>query len=387
MSEAPQIARPIPRRAFELTPASTDSSFPPSPNPEYSNAELLEAKLQGSTPPSRTRSILNLTSSTLLGIYSPTGYEVSREEPSTPWGTGAQTPSLRQSLDSPRPSPLAVNWDRAVPRVALDRRRSGFRGLYLPILLRGIALFVIGLAYGTLMTRLHDNQDITPVNCEVFDRYSLRYMIIWGFAGLAVGTLQPWVDFAWSELTASTERPKSPVRRRGSTSSTDGDDGARPNFGAEWNPVVRIIGACIGIAFAIVSWSRMIALALLIMITQRKLPWQSTLQVSLTLALVNPVLWYLMDRSKPGFILSAVLGVMGTFMLLEINPDMVPSPAIQPLRVALGNTTAPDVGIDSLVLQESIGVWTWVASVLFCSCVCFGSIGRRLAVGQQSALN
>ena len=253
MSETPQILKPIPRRTFEITPASNESSHAPSPSPENTNPELLEAKFHGSSLPSRTRSILNLTSSTLLGIYSPTGYEVSREEPSTPWGTGAQTPSHRQSADGQRPSPLAVNWDNFVPPATYDRRKAGFRGLYLPFLLRGIALFVIGLAYGTLITHLHDNQKLAPVKFEAFDRHSWRYVILWGFAAVAIGNLQPWVDLAWLELTTTTERPRSPVRRRGSSSSAGGDDGARPNLGANWTSVVRSIGAFVGIAFAIVS--------------------------------------------------------------------------------------------------------------------------------------
>ncbi len=120
---------------------------------------------------------------------------------------------------------------------------------------------------------------------------------------------------------------------------------------------------------------------------QRKLPWQSTLQVSLTLALVNPVLWYLIDRSKPGFIFSAVVGIAGTFVLLKINPNVVPSPALQPRKLTLANVSSHDVRTDSFISHESIGVWTWIASVLFCSCVCFGNIGRRLALGQQSAVS
>jgi Insulin-induced protein (INSIG) len=256
MSEPPQILRPIPRRTFEITPASNESSVPPSPSPENTNPELLEAKLHGASPPSRTRSILNLTSSTLLGIYSPTGYEASREEPLTPWGTGAQTPSHRQSVDDQRPSPLAVSWDKALPRAYFDRRKSGFRGFYLPLLLRESLLFLIGLAYGTLITHLHDNQKLgfAPVKVKAFDRHSWGYMIFWGFAGVTLGSLQPWVDFLWSESTTSNERPRSPIRRRGSTSSADGDDdGDRPGSGADWTPVVRSIGAFVGIAFAIVS--------------------------------------------------------------------------------------------------------------------------------------
>lgn len=33
-----------------------------------------------------------------------------------------------------------------------------------------------------------------------------------------------------------------------------------------------------------------------------------------------------------------------------------------------------------VVSYNTLAVVTWVGSVLFCSCVCFGSIGRRLAV-------
>jgi hypothetical protein len=37
------------------------------------------------------------------------------------------------------------------------------------------------------------------------------------------------------------------------------------------------------------------------------------------------------------------------------------------------------------VRYDTLAVVTWVGSVLFCSCVCFGSIGRRLAVLEESA--
>jgi Insulin-induced protein (INSIG) len=107
----------------------------------------------------------------------------------------------------------------------------------------------------------------------------------------------------------------------------------------------------------------------------------------LTLALVNPVLWYLIDRSKPGFIFSAIVGIVGTFALLEINPDIVPSPAIQAPRVNFASVSSDEVGMDSFISHEKIGVWTWIASVLFCSCVCFGNIGRRLSLTQQSAVS
>ncbi|KAF7502939.1 hypothetical protein GJ744_004785 [Endocarpon pusillum] len=362
MSDTPQIQKPIPRRTFELTPASAESSVPPSPSPESTNPELLEARLRGASTPSRTRSLLNLTSSTLLGIYSRTGYEVSGEEPSTPWGTGAQTPNHRQSVDGQRPSAGPASWDKALPPAAFGHRKHGFRGLFLPLLLRVALLFMIGIAYGTLITHLHDNQKLAPVKVDAFSRRSRSYMTFWGLVGVALGSLQPWIDSMWSETAESNEGRGSPVRKRFSSSPANGDDNhERPGFSADWTPVVRSIGAFVGIAFAI-----------------RKLPWQSTLQVSLTLALVNPVLWYLIDKSITGFISSAVFGIAGTFVLLEINPDIVPSPNIQAGHIE---------GLDSFISQEIIGVWAWVASVLFCSCLCFGNIGRRLALNKQSAVN
>lgn len=145
-----------------------------------------------------------------------------------------------------------------------------------------------------------------------------------------------------------------------------------------WNDVVRSIGAFVGIAYAI-----------------RKLPWQSTLQLSLTLALANPAIWYLIDRSAPGFILSAIVAISSTGVLLGVNPALVPSPSPkQVLQSHVGrpgsvaqNATGIVPAAEDLVLglfsHESVGVATWIASVLFVSSVCFGNIGRRLVPKQR----
>jgi hypothetical protein len=66
------------------------------------------------------------------------------------------------------------------------------------------------------------------------------------------------------------------------------------------------------------------------------------LQVALTLALANPVLWYLIDRSLPGFAFSAVVSVAGTLALLLVDPDFVPVPAIH-----------------QQMASEQFGVYTW----------------------------
>ena len=82
--------------------------------------------------------------------------------------------------------------------------------------------------------------------------------------------------------------------------------------------------------------------------------------------------------------LSAIVGIGGTAICLGVNPNMVPAPAAQPSTYPNATSTPYQHGGKvSLISTESIGVETWIASVLFCSSVCFGNIGRRLAVGRR----
>jgi len=113
--------------------------------------------------------------------------------------------------------------------------------------------------------------------------------------------------------------------------------------------------------------------------------------VSATLALVNPLLWWLIDRSKPGFVLSAGVGLIGSILLLGLNPEMMPAPSsrLSPLGQASQNASvdadvtgagaAQHALLGGLAEQETIETGVWMLSVLFCSCLCFGNIGRRLA--------
>ncbi|KAI9834866.1 MAG: hypothetical protein M1819_002774 [Sarea resinae] len=374
-SDQPPL-RPTPRRPFELTTPSTDSSHPPSP-PESNDSSHLGSK--PSEDVSRTRSILNLTSSTLLGIYSPTGYDATRDEPSTPWGTGAETPSLGASADiSPNLPSQAAHWERPpTRRIASHRPPPRSRSGFLSLAMRTFLLFSLGVAYGAIVTHLHDNQGLAPVPIEGIDGGSRGYLLFWGIAGVGLGSLLPWVDILWEtkiedDVTVGT---KETLQNLTPPSSDDEETEKKTQviggLGADWNPAVRSIGAFVGIAFAI-----------------RKLPWQSTLQASLTLALLNPVLWYTIDRSKPGFILSAIIGITGTAVLLGINPEIVPSPATSSPSASAGvaaESMTKSGTLAGLISTESIGVSAWIASVLFCSCVCFGNIGRRLALKNHSA--
>jgi hypothetical protein len=63
----------------------------------------------------------------------------------------------------------------------------------------------------------------------------------------------------------------------------------------------------------------------------------------------------------PGFAFSTTLSTVGTVLLAIMNPNFVPVPAIH-----------------QAVASEQVGVYMWLASILFCSTLCFGAIGRKL---------
>ncbi|MCJ1469908.1 hypothetical protein MMC07_008552 [Pseudocyphellaria aurata] len=376
---------PTPRRRFELTPASTESSTPPTPTRLQRDSSILDPDLSEAK---RTRSILNLTSSTLFGIYS--GDENVRGGALTPWTTGAQTPARLPHGDG-RTSPVMNDVAfQKLQKMVTDSRHSSPRDSTPPVLLRLALLFCSGMTYGLIVRLLHDTHQLAPVQIEQIDRNSWRYLMLWGGGGVLLGVLLPWVDFFWAEALGENEDAAdavhtSPDTRRSSLSNSDevgnASSGSRNRPAGGWDTVVRGVGAFIGIAFAIVRCHPQpsgteISLTRL----QRRLPWQSTLQVSLTLASINPVLWYLIDRSKPGFFFSSVVGIIGTAIVLGVSPDLLPTPT--PFSNVSSNISFDHAIPHGSISNESIGIWTWMASVLFCSTLCFGNIGRKLALGK-----
>lgn len=260
MTDQLPLLRPLPRRPFELTPASTEPSEPASPAPEITDPNYLDGKANGNAPPSRTRSILNLTSSTLWGIYSQTPYDTSRNEGSTPWGTGAQTPIHRQSIDESKAF-VGAAMERPELRRLPSQVHPSYPSVALALALRTILLFVSGIAYGVIITHLHDDQRLAPVQVTGIKRDSWAYLIFWGIAGVALGSLLPWVDVLWEETlgtaegVGTTESLNGVSMSSGTGSEKDESPASRSGYGmgADWTPVVRSIGAFVGIAFAIVS--------------------------------------------------------------------------------------------------------------------------------------
>jgi len=428
----PRILRPIPRRPFNLnftsaTPPDEDSA-PTTPQISANDLRFLDPRYQqqqqqrhsgdssNADTLSRAASFMNLTSSTLFGIYAPT--TPGRDRPgsfddrvddlsATPWGTGAETPAKPAGVDE-------ETYKLMKDRSSMPRRTSSYFGAPVSpvspvtssppsraavassLILRVVLLFALGIGYGVLVTRLPSRQNLAAFGVYDDDdlvrpgSYDWRYLAFWGAAGVALGSLLPWFDRVWEETFGKSDKRTATVAGTGSAApgrltgvvptGNEGmvgeKEGSSPE--ADWALVVRGIGAFVGIVFAI-----------------RKLPWTSTMQVSLTLALANPFLWYLIDRSKPGFLLSAAVGLAGSAVLMSLNPDMMPAPtgllAGSPSLLAngTGGSGAREPGAASalggLASQETVETWIWMLSVLFCSCVCFGNIGRRLALNRSAA--
>ncbi|KAL5121858.1 hypothetical protein ACEQ8H_000073 [Pleosporales sp. CAS-2024a] len=403
-----RIHRPVPLRTFDLARANTADSpthaysqatpSSPSETPRSSdflsqlNARLLRTyhsrsddgddseREQG--PPSRNKSFLNMTSSTLFGIY----HEVDSSVPSmreTPWGTGAESPGHtdmgHQTCDSGLGSPNAgmsiktqarngtqARNSETTKRMAQSPRRARHGAAKHAVLgAKLAALFLFGVIYGLIVSHLHETRQLSVVHLEGMDRANWIYLTSWGFFGVALGSLLPYVDLAWGATTAEHQTEEEEF----------GKDGQSP-LSEQINDVVRSVAAFVGIAFAI-----------------RRLPWQSTLQLTLTLALVNPALWYILDRSKPGLSCSLIVTSVLTSFIFLSNPGVLPSPSLPATTNAtqvptsnrgIAGTSASADRFAGVVSYDNLAVVTWVGSVLFCSCVCFGSIGRRLAVLDES---
>lgn len=285
----PTIYRPIPRRNFSTNVDSSDSpthAFAPSTPPSLRdsqnrgseflaqlNARLLQYNARngntletgaadgGSGPPPRNKSFLNMTKSTLSGIYDEEGSTAGeRSVAETPWGTGAETPA-RKSMDAGRwENPLRGSESGLTmtsrlrngtangygPRAPQGRHASGpqRKGIWKCAVVAGklAALFLFGVVYGVTVSHLHDSRELAAVRVEGVDRGSWTYLASWGIAGIALGCSLPFVELAWERQTGNTRHGVRETEKEHESSLTE-----------QWNDIVRSVGAFVGIAFAIVS--------------------------------------------------------------------------------------------------------------------------------------
>lgn len=76
--------------------------------------------------------------------------------------------------------------------------------------------------------------------------------MFWGVAGVALGSLLPWVDTLWEDKFGGTSTLQGAQEDIPDVKADE--SGSSGTFGADWTPVVRSVGAFVGIAFAIVCF-------------------------------------------------------------------------------------------------------------------------------------
>ena len=253
-------------------PASNNSTRPDAVDPHESMGDLQSQQ--------NSRSILNLTSSTLLGIYAPSTYEANRDEPLTPFGTGTQTPARSTSVDmrsgsTPSFTAQAFREKAAIGKERRSERRKSMQqqrqrwrrktasSRLLSILMRTSILFTFGLAYGEAITTLHNSGRVAPVQVHRIDRSSGIYLASWGIAGILLGVALPFLDRTWGHVRVrelgehGAHGDETAFEQDFAVTDEDDatimDEGRSGRLAADWSDLVRSIGAFVGIAFAIVS--------------------------------------------------------------------------------------------------------------------------------------
>ncbi|KAL7913413.1 insulin-induced protein domain-containing protein [Trichoderma velutinum] len=408
-ADGPPLFRPIPRRPFvfdlkcstptpqSLTPPKDDESDSEEQRLEDEillarfRRDLLKSGFLGSRPSddsppdsptllTQSRSTADLNTSTLAGIYDCSDQDEvfngadDDEELHNPWGTGAGSPVKRRESVSRATYEIMRDRSRRQSHASTETNRPkqpttpGSRALWLAS--RALVLFVLGAGYGVLVTHLHQEQGLLQLSDagNGMPRYNGSYTAMWGFAlaGVGMGALQPWVDGEWDGMFGC----ESSETEVDSVESMNDDDERQPLPETDWALVMRAIGVFVGVAFAV-----------------RRLEWTSSSQVSLAVALANLFLWWLIDRTMPALVVSTVVGLAGTAFLLSVNPDIIRAPST---TFAQANSSfyaeaqaEPAMMLGGIASQETVEAGIWILSVLFCTCLCFGNIGRKLARGKS----
>ncbi|KAI0393659.1 hypothetical protein F5Y17DRAFT_299184 [Xylariaceae sp. FL0594] len=404
ISGSPPLLRPVPVRpqkvnlaAQEATPSSADKAFLPhtpdlnsSVKMEWLNLRLLDRRNltrsdDSNNSISRAQSVKDLTAPALLGIYNSAHVDSDRLDASTnalgtPWGAGAETPAI-ETMNSGKALRAMDRQSGFIPRrrssvtTPAHASPSPFRSTVFYGGLRALLLSTLGIVYGIGVASVRSSQSTADNRILRLSALEWEYLAFWGAAGLILGSLLPWFD-GYCEKTPEQ--------------TSDGHPGDVDNLAdkdtqryTDWSLVVRGIGIFIGIAYAI-----------------RKLPWDSTFQVAMSLALVNPALWYLIDRSMSGFFVSSAVGIAGSAVFAGIQPAMVPVPAVLSssssdtglygASAAHGNSSVTfsdgrSMFLGGLASPQTVATGIWRLNVLFCCCVVIGNVGRWLAMNKPNA--
>lgn len=81
--------------------------------------------------------------------------------------------------------------------------------------------------------------------------------------------------------------------------------------------------------------------------------------------------------------------MIGTTGLMALDSTLIPNPLSTPPTIANGNGTTASAGATGYLAEAyrsgKVDSAIWVMSVLFCAVLCFGHIGRRLALLRRRA--
>lgn len=283
----------IRKRSDEM---DTSDSLPPPPS---SSSQLPNSK-----------SFINLTHSALAGVF---GSQVSLAELN---GDVQSTTTTAASTRQPSRTNSKQNLSSTEQIDDEELLKMPTLSIF-TLSVRIVALFVFGVVYGQFSRHLHDNHQITTYTLDIDQTGA--FSLLWGSQGIVLGFLLPFFDWMFPERNRRLNAGKG---------------------GADWISIIRAAAAFMGIAYGV-----------------RKLSWTSTLQAAFYWGMVNPCLWFILDGTRNGFILSCMTAVIGTTVFAIIFPSHLPL---------------------SRLNEEYIAVVTWVASVFFCCSICFGNIGRKL---------
>lgn len=204
---SPLLHRPVPRRPFDL-PGDSDHL-----DPYSSDADR-------DVPPRRSRSAVSLTASTLFGIYGRTY----TDEPATPSQLTRNNSMADFNFNGLSPLTSSDARPSLAAREEAEVRAHRPKETASGLVLRGASLFVFGVAYGVIITHLHEGGAGLRVG---IDRWATGYLVFWGLAGVGLGSVLPWLDGKDPDVSGAVGR-------------------------TEWIPAVRSIGAFVGIAYGIV---------------------------------------------------------------------------------------------------------------------------------------
>lgn len=277
-----------------------------------------------------SKSYANLTKSALAGVFGSqsslselTG-DISAASGAEVYDLTSKPSTTIQRPKSKNDKSDIVNHHPSLPSLSSDR--SVVRLSIAALAPRIIALFAIGVVYGEFTRNLRDNHSVHSDTLNVVISQNAAYFsAAWGAQGILLGFLLPFVD--WIIPSSGVDFGKG---------------------GTDWSSIIRAIAAFLGIAYGV-----------------RKLPWESSMQAAALWGLVNPFLWYILDATRNGFILSSLVAIVGSTVFALLFPSHLP--------------------IAKFDSPEYISVIVWIASAYFISSICFGNIGRRmLTVGTNA---